>query len=221
MAGPVAARNGWPGAANHRVPRRETEPGPPGYPLETDAVTADAELVARCRAGEPDAMREMLARHQSDVFGLCYRLLRNTQDAEDAAQEAFIRVFRSLHRWDPSRPLRPWILGIAVNRCRTEMGRRARRPETVDYLHDTAHAGPEDDSREMLAAIRLAVDGLRDEYREVFVLFHEDGRNYEEIAEAVQRPVGTVKTWLHRARAVILGVLRERGLVADQVLEPK
>jgi RNA polymerase sigma-70 factor (ECF subfamily) len=69
----------------------------------------------------------------------------------------------------------------------------------------------------MVTEIRAAVDALRSEYREVFVLFHELGRSYEEIAEVVERPVGTVKTWLHRARLEILERLRSRGLVpADE-----
>jgi RNA polymerase sigma-70 factor (ECF subfamily) len=68
----------------------------------------------------------------------------------------------------------------------------------------------------MAREIRDAVDSLRDGYREVFVLFHEMGRSYEEIAEVVERPVGTVKTWLHRARLEILERLRSRGLVPDE-----
>jgi RNA polymerase sigma factor (sigma-70 family) len=180
-------------------------------------VTADADLVARCKAGDARAMRDVVERFQQDVFGICYRLLRHTQDSEDVAQEVFVRVFRSLHRWDGLRPLRPWIIGIAVNRCRTAMGKRVRRPETVDYLAETAAAEePKDDAPEVAQAIRTAVDALRNEYREVFVLFHEAGQSYEEIAAAVERPVGTVKTWLHRARGEILAVLKNKGLVPSE-----
>lgn len=185
-------------------------------------MTADADLVRRCRNGDNVAVRELVDRFQGDVFGLCYRLLRHAQDAEDVSQEVFVRVFRSLARWDAARPLRPWVLGIAVNRCRTAIGKRGRRPETVDYLQETEAAEPVDDSRELTAAIRVAVDSLRQDYREVFVLFHEQGQSYDEISDAVDRPVGTVKTWLHRARAEILDYLRRRGLVpTDTPLEQK
>jgi RNA polymerase sigma-70 factor (ECF subfamily) len=179
-------------------------------------VTADAALVRRCLAGESAACRELVERFQTDVFAVCQRLLAHRHDAEDVSQEVFLRVFRSLRRWDTARPLRPWVLGIAVNRCRTWVGRRAGRPEVADYLHETADHRPADDSTELRAEIRAAVDALRGEYREVFVLFHEQGQSYEEIAQVVDRPVGTVKTWLHRARLELLERLRTRGLVPDE-----
>lgn len=176
-------------------------------------MSADAALVKRCLTGEPAAARELVERFQSDVLAVCRRLLASLHDAEDVAQEVFLRVFRSLARWDAARPLRPWILGIAVNRCRTAIGKRGKGPELADYLHEAPDRRPADDSAEMAREIRAAVDALRDDYREVFVLFHEHGQPYEAIAEVVERPVGTVKTWLHRARLEILDRLRTRGLV--------
>ena len=86
-------------------------------------------------------------RFQAEVFGLCVRLLHHRHDAEDVTQEVFLRVFRSLHRWDSARPLKTWVMGIAVNRCRTWLSQRSRRPELVDYLQDTAPDRPADDSR--------------------------------------------------------------------------
>ena len=183
-------------------------------------MSADDDLVRRCLGGRPDALRELVDRFQPDVYALCARLLNHRHDAEDVTQEVFLRVFRSLTRWDSARPLRPWVLGIAVNRCRTWIGKRARLPELADYLQDVPGRPPDGPPAELTAAIAAAVDALRAEYREVFVLFHELGRSYEEIAAAVDRPVGTVKTWLHRARAAILVELRRRGLAPDDVPEP-
>ena len=179
-------------------------------------MTADeATLVRRCRRGEAEAIQALVDRFQAEVYGLCVRLLNHRHDAEDVCQEVFLRVFRSLDRWDSSRPLRPWIMGIAVNRCRTWVAQRARRPELADYLHETV-AGPRgDDSAELLCEIQAALGELRLEYRTVFVLFHEQGRPYEEIAEVLERPVGTIKTWLHRARLEILDRLQRRGMVRN------
>jgi RNA polymerase sigma-70 factor (ECF subfamily) len=177
-------------------------------------VTADdAALVRRCLKGQADAMRELIERFQAEVFGLCVRVLTHRHDAEDVTQETFLRVFRSLRRWDSTRPLRPWVLGIAVNRCRTWMGRRVRRPELADYLHETAARDDADDSVELVAEIRSALATLRPEYRSVFVMFHEQGCSYEDIAAAHGRPVGTIKTWLHRTRLEVLTQLRQRGMV--------
>jgi RNA polymerase sigma-70 factor (ECF subfamily) len=161
-------------------------------------------------------VRLLVERFQTEVYGLCVRILNHRHDAEDVTQEVFLRVFRSLSGWDPGRPLKPWIMGIAVNRCRTWLTQRARRPEPVEYLQDTLPGPSSDDSAELLREIQAALAELRPEYRTVFVLFHEHGQPYEEIAEALDRPVGTVKTWLHRARLEILERLRRRGMVPEE-----
>ncbi len=179
-------------------------------------MTADADLVCRCLTGDPSACRALVERFQGDVFAICQRLLAHTHDAEDVTQEVFLRIFRSLHHWDASRPLKPWILTITVNRCRTWVVSRAKNPELADFLHETPDHRADDDSKELRTEIRAAVDDLRGEYREVFVLFHEMGQSYEAIAAVLDRPVGTVKTWLHRARVELLDRLRDRGLVPDE-----
>jgi RNA polymerase sigma-70 factor (ECF subfamily) len=175
----------------------------------------DAILVRSCLCGDAVAVRTLVERFQAEVFGLCVRLLGHRHDAEDVTQEVFLRVFRSLKGWDPSRPLKPWLMGIAVNRCRTWLSQRARRPESVDYLQDVAAGPPADDSAELLQEIRSALAELRSEYRIVFVLFHEQGQPYDEIAQVLERPVGTIKTWLHRARLEILDRLQRRGMVRN------
>ena len=175
----------------------------------------EAGLVRCCLRGDPQAVQSLVDRFQAEVFGLCLRILNHRHDAEDVTQEVFLRVFRSLRRWDASRPLKPWIMGITVNRCRTWLAQRSRRPELVDYLQDTAASAPADDSAELVRELQEALQALRPEYRSVFVLFHEYGQPYEEIALALDRPVGTIKTWLHRARLEVLERLRRRGMVSE------
>jgi RNA polymerase sigma factor (sigma-70 family) len=175
----------------------------------------DAGLVRRCLRGEPEAVRTLVDRFQAEVYGVCLRILNHRHDAEDVTQEVFLRIFRSLRRWDAERPLWPWILGITVNRCRTWLAQRSRRPELVDYLHEVVAGPPSDDSAELVREIAAAVKELRPEYRSVFVLFHQQGQAYEDIAQALERPVGTIKTWLHRARLEVLERLRRRGMVSE------
>jgi RNA polymerase sigma-70 factor (ECF subfamily) len=176
----------------------------------------DAILVRRCLRGDDEAIIGLVQRFQAEVFGLCVRLLNHRHDAEDVTQEVFLRIFRSLRGWDPQRPLKPWIMGIAVNRCRTWLAQRGRRPELVDYLQDTLPGPAADDSDELLQEIQAALAELRLEYRTAFVLFHEHGQPYEDIARVMDRPVGTIKTWLHRARLEVLERLRRRGMVPGE-----
>ncbi len=171
-------------------------------------------LVKACQANDPMAMKDLVTRFQNDVYRVCCRLMADPHEAEDLAQEVFIRVFRSLHTWDQERPLKPWILSIAFNRCRTALGKRARRPHLSPLLdtNPSKEAGSERTS-DIQQEINAAVEELRQEYREVFLLFHADEVPYETIGCMMQKPVGTIKTWLHRARQAVVKRLQERGVV--------
>lgn len=178
----------------------------------------EAALVSRCLRHEPDAMRELVQRFQNDVFAVAFRTLGHRQDAEDVCQEVFLRVFRSLRRWDPTRPLKPWILRIAVNCCRSNFRKRSRRPASHESLDNIAVTPPRDDSAELAMEISRAVDLLRFDHRLVFNLYHAEGMPYDQIAAIVGRPIGTVKTWLHRARLEVFRRLIERGMLGDGTL---
>jgi RNA polymerase sigma-70 factor (ECF subfamily) len=175
----------------------------------------DPALVEALRAGDPQAPRLLIERFQGVVFGLCYRMMNHQQDAEDVAQETFVRALRAMTRFDAARPIRPWLLEIAANRCRTALARRARQPmltiaERPVDLPDP-RSGPADPD-DLAGELDRAMSGLRPEYRLVFVLYHEQNLPYDEIARSIARPVGTVKTWLHRARAELAEYLSSRGV---------
>jgi RNA polymerase sigma factor (sigma-70 family) len=174
----------------------------------------DPSLVEALRAGDPLAPAELVERFHGIVFGLCFRMMGHRHDAEDVAQETLLRALRGIAGFDGSRPLRPWLLGIAANRCRTALGRRSRRPTTVEAApepvdHRPGLADPDD----LASELERALERLRPDYRLVFALFHEQGLPYEEISQTIGRPVGTVKTWLHRARGELAEYLVRRGLV--------
>jgi RNA polymerase sigma factor (sigma-70 family) len=176
----------------------------------------DPALVESLRSGDPQAPRLLIERYQGVVFGLCYRMMNHQQDAEDVTQETFIRALRAMAGFDPTRPIRPWLLEIAANRCRTALARRRRRPvlSSVEPGEDCVdpRSGPADPD-DLAGELERALKAIRPEYRLVFVLFHDQDLSYDEIARAVSRPVGTIKTWLHRARAQLADHLSRRGVL--------
>jgi RNA polymerase sigma-70 factor (ECF subfamily) len=177
----------------------------------------DRKLVRRCLAGDAEAIRALVETYQGIVFGLCYRMVRHRQDAEDVTQEVLVRVLRSLKSWDRKRSLRPWILAIATNRCRTHLAKQMRRPLLTEHLAEVPDERRPDNDPELAAELELALQALRPDYRLVIVMYHEQGLPYEEISAAIGRPIGTVKIWLHRARAEMARRLARqagmRGLV--------
>jgi RNA polymerase sigma factor (sigma-70 family) len=174
----------------------------------------DPSLVEALRAGDPLAPAELVERFHGIVFGLCFRMMGHRHDAEDVAQETLLRALRGIAGFDGSRPLRPWLLGIAANRCRTALGRRSRRPSTVEAAPEAVDHRPGlVDPDDLASELERALERLRPDYRLVFALFHEQGLPYEEISQTIGRPVGTVKTWLHRARGELAEYLVRRGLV--------
>jgi RNA polymerase sigma-70 factor, ECF subfamily len=179
----------------------------------------DASLVRRCLDGDESSMRALVERFQAIVFGLCHRMLGHREDAEDVAQDVFLRVFRSLHGWDETRPLKPWLLTIAANRCRTAMSRRARRPAGGELQVDSIADSLEPASMGLAEELQLALAQLRDDYRICFVLFHQQELSCAEVAEIMNCPEGTVKTWLHRARRKLADCLIRRGVVTDAGFE--
>jgi RNA polymerase sigma-70 factor (ECF subfamily) len=161
-------------------------------------------------------MRELVAKYESSVFGLCYRMLGHRQDAEDVTQEVFVRVFRSLERWDETRPFEPWLLAIAGNRCRTALGNRRKRLPSVEFVDDVPDSrGSQQPADQLVEEVRLALEDLKDEHRQAFLLFHESQLSYIEIGESLNCPVGTVKTWVHRARKQVIERLARRGVVFE------
>lgn len=172
---------------------------------------SEVELVQGCLAGDPVCHRHFVERFQNLIFGLCFRMLSRRHDAEDVTQESFLRAFRNLHRWDQVRPLRPWLLTIAANRCRTRLEERSRQPipmeNAADGLPSRDGTAPLDDAEE----VQRAIETLRPEYRQCFVLFYQQELSVEQVAEILECPEGTVKTWLFRARKEVADVLRKRG----------
>lgn len=174
------------------------------------------ELVNRCLAGEQAAAAQLVDRVHGRVFGLCYRMLGHRQDAEDVTQESLVRALRGLRQWDQTRDFDPWLMAIAGNRCRTWLAARLRRPVPRPLVAAIADETCQPAGFDSLAEeVWLALSELRAEYRQAFLLFHEQQLSYLEIAAALDCPVGTVKTWVHRARRELAERLVRRGVCEE------
>ncbi|RMG34385.1 MAG: RNA polymerase sigma factor [Planctomycetota bacterium] len=171
----------------------------------------DAELVERIRDGDGSAMRRLLEKYHRLVIAVCRRQLGKLAEAEDVAQNVFLRVFKHLHTWDGSRPLKPWLLAITVNQCRTTRKRVLKRPDHLPLQFDGGSTDARYRAEEVREEILVALNTLRPEYRRAFELFYEQQMSLEEVAAHLQRPIGTIKTWLHRARNEMAEHLRRRG----------
>ncbi len=184
---------------------------------------SDQEVIARALQGRETAYRELIDRYQKPVFSLVYRLVRDRELAEDLAQETFIKVLNALDRYDPRYKFSSWIFKIAHNTALDQLRKKelatlsldgsphATDAEEVDATVLTAIASdetPEDyaANRELGTVLERAIATLRPEYRTAIILWHVEGRPYDEIAEIMGVPLGTVKTYIHRAR----GELRQK-----------
>jgi RNA polymerase sigma-70 factor (ECF subfamily) len=175
-----------------------------------------ATLVAAGLNGDDGAIRLLVERFRSRVFGLCYRMLGRREDAEDATQESLLRAVRGLRRWDPRREFAPWLLTIAANRCRTQLAGRAKHRPAAVAVDDLVDARPEQAAaRQTAEEVQTALDLLRDDYRRAFVAFHVEGKSYLQIAAECNVPLGTIKTWVHRARRELAETLRRRESEAE------
>jgi RNA polymerase sigma-70 factor (ECF subfamily) len=182
----------------------------------------DHDLVALARTGSEKAYRELLDRYQRPIFSLVYRMVRDRELAEDLAQETFIKVFNNLQHFNPKYKFSSWIFKIASNLTIDALRKKeldtisvdgSRNAVTTDEVEATRitvesrDENPEEllEAKELGAEIEEAIGRLRAEYRTAILLRHVEGRPYEEIAEIMGIPLGTVKTYIHRAR----GELRE------------
>lgn len=178
---------------------------------------SDQDVVALAREGRETAYRELIRRYERPVFSLIYRMVRDREAAEDLAQETFIKVLNAIGSYRPEFKFSSWIFKIANNTAIDHLRRReldtlsldgSPNATTAEGIEATAlQVGSGDESPldvveavELGGEIERAIARLRPEYRSCILLRHVEGRPYEQIAEILDLPLGTVKTYIHRAR---------------------
>jgi len=173
-------------------------------------------LVRRCLAGDEKSYRELVERYQAQVLSLAMRMVRRQEDAEDLTQETFVRMFRALDRYDPTRSFPAWFFTIASRLCIDHLRRRKFDPVPLtqhdrrtdeEYDIDVEDPGLTPDVQAVHAEEERRagdlIESLPPHYRIVVMLRHQQDLSYEEIAEALNLPLGTVKARIHRARALL------------------
>lgn len=176
----------------------------------------DEELIDRCRRGEPQAYRELVERYQRRAVGIALGMLRNREDALDAAQEAFVKVYRNLEGFKGDSSFYTWLYRIVVNVCIDHI-RKHRKAKAVEYddtfrrrdeIQDvplTGNTRPMHpafgvENKELEKALNEALAQLSENHRTILVLREVEGLSYEEIAEVMECHLGTVMSRLHHAR---------------------
>lgn len=165
----------------------------------------ERDLAQRAAQGDRDAFGELVRLHQAGVYNTAYRMTGNRQEAEDIAQEAFLRAFRALHSLDPARPPGPWFRKIAVNVCLNRLEKRQLLPIDEALPAPSPDPLPEAQTieRERSRQVRAALLTLPPRYRAALELRHFAGLSYAEMAEALGRPLSDVKSDLFRARKLL------------------
>lgn len=168
----------------------------------TDGLgTSDLELVDRTRQGDTEAFSELVRRHQQMTYNLAYRFMRDPALAEDMSQEAFLKAFRLLSGFRGDSSFSTWLYRVTSSVCLTELARRKKRGEVeLKPTHFNRVAIHPPESGDLPEHIRRCVTKLSDRYAEIVTLYYLDGTSYDEIAETLDIPMGTLKTWMFRAR---------------------
>lgn len=167
---------------------------------------SDSIWVARARRGDADAFSHLVETYQRPVFNLCYRMLNDAGDAEDAAQETFLRAYKAMKDYDESRPFPTWLLSIAAHYCIDQMRKRRMAIvslEDLPYMEISDDApGPETtlSRREEQKRVQLLLETLNPTDRVAVIMYYWYDFSYDEIGEALALSMSAVKSRLHRAR---------------------
>jgi len=199
----------------------------------TDA-SSDEELVGAAQRGDSSALEELLNRHYAKIFSVCRRMFNSEEDACDAAQEAVLSIVQNLPKFSQQAAFSTWAYRIAVNACLDEIAKRKRRPlltlggrrgekagaEATDPVSSAADPSDIAETAAARVDVQAALATLREEFRVAVVLRDQGDLSYEEIAELLDVPIGTVRSRIARGRAELAERLESKPQQAQASGEP-
>jgi RNA polymerase sigma-70 factor (ECF subfamily) len=179
--------------------------------MSAETGASDADLVTAARTGDHEAFAELVRRHERHVYNLAYRMLGRSEDARDASQEAFVSCYRNLRRFRGDAAFATWLHRIAVNACYDILRKRPQEPvELTEGVMETTGGDLADRAASAIDVQRALLD-VQADFRVVVVMHDVQGLPYDQIAEALDVPVGTVKSRLHRGRVALGAALGGRA----------
>lgn len=168
----------------------------------------EAHLIQRASEGETVAFELLADLYRPCLEGLAMRMLRNSEDAKDAVQETLVKAFRAIKDFDSARPIKPWLCRICANCCVDAVRNRKKDPESLENHDYMLQDGSEPLEDRAVGSIRRriileAVSRLPEKYRLIILMRHFEHMDVIEIANALNKPEGTIKSWLFRARSLL------------------
>ena len=168
----------------------------------------DIEVMLRFQGGDEEAFETLVTRHQRNVLNLIYRYLGNAAQAEDAAQEVFLKLYRARHKYTPQARFSTWLYRITVNHCLNEIRARKSQPVSISPIEELIGEGeraagaPDDRIRqtELRQAVMEAIDALPENQRMAVILARYEEMSYEEISKTMKTSLEAVRSLLHRAK---------------------
>ena len=180
------------------------------------AGKSDYELIDDAINGNEDAFGIIMERYKNSLYGLIFKMVRNHEETEDLVQEAFIKSYNALESFNKQYSFSTWLFKIASNNCIDHLRKRRLQTTSIDApirtdegsisqdLPDTSYS-PEKDSlrNELFVSVNSIIEELPDKYKEVINLRHKEDKSYDEISQALDIPIGTVKARIFRAREIL------------------
>jgi len=172
----------------------------------------DKELLRRALAGDISAFEELVGTNEKRIYNLCYRMMKNEQDAQDMAQEALIKAWKSLRKFNLKAAFSTWLYKIAVNTCLDELRKRKYNTQSIEDLSEKGHTIKDEKNidfekkSDLRYELKQAMDKLETKEKLIIVLKDVQGYSYDEIGEILDCPVGTVRSRLSRSRKKLANI---------------